>query len=79
MLKKVIISVKSFTQMVGDKWRPKVRSSPAYYHLVSDRSDVNDKASASSALSFKSYLINEALHNMILVWPIIVNLMMLSN
>jgi hypothetical protein len=54
-------------RIVGIEWRPKERSFPAHYHLVT--SDVNDKANASSAISYEPYLINETLHDMIMVCP----------
>ena len=54
-------------QIVGIEWRPKAKSCPAHFHLVA--SDVNNKANTSSALSYAPYLINEILHDMILVWP----------
>ena len=55
-------------RIVGIEWRPKERSCPAHYHFVT--SEVDDKkANASSAASYEPYLINETLHNMILVCP----------
>jgi hypothetical protein len=54
-------------RIVGIEWRPKAKSCTAHFHLVA--SDVNDKANTSSALSYAPYLINEILHDMILVCP----------